>query len=155
MKSLLTQPREGLLKTCKKCGESLPIEDFYKHKMMGDGYLSFCKTCVKQRVAAHREANLERVREYDRQRASDPRRVAAVKQYEKRWNSANPDAKLAHGRVSYAVRRGVLDKPDCCPRCGSVRAIVAHHQDYSRPLDVEWLCQACHVQLHVAEAKAS
>jgi hypothetical protein len=33
-------------------------------------------------------------------------------------------------------------------RCGEPK-VHAHHEDYSRPLDVTWLCQKCHVQRHV------
>jgi transposase-like protein len=39
-------------------------------------------------------------------------------------------------------------KPDACSNCGSDRAIGAHHDDYARPLDVEWLCQRCHGLRH-------
>lgn len=33
--------------------------------------------------------------------------------------------------------------------CGS-RNAQAHHDDYSRPLDVTWLCPSCHAAEHVA-----
>jgi hypothetical protein len=25
---------------------------------------------------------------------------------------------------------------------------IAHHSDYSKPLDIEWLCNSCHERLH-------
>jgi|SRR6185312_13678459 len=55
-----------------------------------------------------------------------------------------------------AVRReimaGRLVRPSTCSKCGATpeapkgtaRAIHAHHHDYSRPLDVEWICAKCH-----------
>lgn len=43
-------------KACFKCGEVLPISDYYKHKKMADGHLGKCKTCTKADVAARIEA---------------------------------------------------------------------------------------------------
>lgn len=34
------------MKTCKKCGESKPIEEFYKHPKNIDGHSGTCKDCV-------------------------------------------------------------------------------------------------------------
>ena len=34
-----------------------------------------------------------------------------------------------------------------CERCGAPRA-DRHHDDYSKPLDIRWLCRACHIQHH-------
>jgi hypothetical protein len=43
-------------------------------------------------------------------------------------------------------RRGKL-KPRPCRRCGSKKA-EKHHEDYSKPLEVTWLCRPCHTALH-------
>jgi ribosomal protein S27AE len=48
----------------------------------------------------------------------------------------------AHKRVTAAIRSGRLKKQPC-ERCGNSR-VHAHHDDYSRPLEVRWLCPACH-----------
>lgn len=37
-------------KYCKECDLRLSLDHFYKHKQMQDGYLNFCKECVKARV---------------------------------------------------------------------------------------------------------
>ncbi len=56
---------------------------------------------------------------------------------------------LARRRLHAAVRAGDVAKPDACSGCGgSERGIQAHHEDYSRPLDVVWLCTTCHAQRH-------
>jgi transcriptional regulator with XRE-family HTH domain len=55
----------------------------------------------------------------------------------------------ARARLNHAVRMGKLKRPDECERCGAdSRLVEAHHADYSRPLDVEWLCPACHSAEH-------
>lgn len=39
-----------------------------------------------------------------------------------------------------------------CEICGSVE-VHKHHEDYSRPLDVRWLCVPCHSEIHMNERK--
>jgi hypothetical protein len=50
----------------------------------------------------------------------------------------------ARAAVYRAVRRGTLHRPDRCTSCGARGPVQGHHADYSRPLDVEWLCRRCH-----------
>jgi uncharacterized OB-fold protein len=57
--------------------------------------------------------------------------------------------------VYRAVEEGRLVKPTACERCGRSSAnLQAHHEDYSRPLDVEWLCETCHKRHHKEEKDA-
>jgi hypothetical protein len=70
-------------------------------------------------------------------------------------------------RVSMALAKGEIKKPGCCEQCGAeaerpgpikhwadhraITKLEAHHADYSRPLDVVWLCRPCHM---LAELKS-
>lgn len=133
------------LKKCFKCHCEKPFEAFYKHAAMGDGRLGKCKDCTKADVKQHRQENLERVRAYDRMRASMPHRVAKAKQVFANWKLAHPERRAAQVALGNAVRAGKVAKQPCWV-CG-LKA-VAHHPDYSRPLDVVWLCQPHHQQAH-------
>lgn len=56
----------------------------------------------------------------------------------------NPDKKYARGAVSVRICSGTMQRPDHCERCGIKCKPDAHHPDYSKPLDVIFLCEACH-----------
>jgi hypothetical protein len=47
-----------------------------------------------------------------------------------------------------AVQSGRLHRPDKCSMCGKVDFVEGHHNDYYKPLDVEWLCSPCHLWFH-------
>jgi len=66
----------------------------------------------------------------------------------KRYRKKNPDKCRAHQAVYKAVKSGAIEKPGICAICGSGGRIVAHHEDYSRLLDVIFLCETCHYNLH-------
>jgi hypothetical protein len=67
----------------------------------------------------------------------------------KRWIKRNPLKRAAQVMVNNAVRDGRLLKTPC-EACGSASHIQAHHEDYSNPLEVNWLCRSCHVQVHLS-----
>ena len=69
---------------------------------------------------------------------------------ERAWQLRNPEKRLAHEQVKYAKRTGEL-VPDPCEVCGETK-VHAHHDDYSRVLDVRWLCRAHHRELHIGVA---
>jgi ribosomal protein S27AE len=59
--------------------------------------------------------------------------------------------KSARGIVGYALRKGFLKKKPC-EVCGAF-TVVAHHDDYSAPLAVRWLCVVHHAELHIEARK--
>ena len=54
-----------------------------------------------------------------------------------------------HLLVKAAVERESITIALLCEECGAQRRLVAHHDDYARPLDVRWLCLFCHSKWHV------
>lgn len=67
---------------------------------------------------------------------------------------------IAQSKVTYALKTGRLIRPDRCEDCGKRQnkqtfhsGIEAHHDDYSKPLEVRWLCLSCHHKIHDWESK--
>jgi hypothetical protein len=133
-------------KVCFKCNINKQLTEYYKHAQMGDGHLNKCKDCTKKDANQHRANNLERIREYDRQRGKLADRIASNTAVNRAWRAEDKRRQKAHSAVSKALRQGALLKEPCC-RCGNEKS-VAHHDDYDRPLDIMWLCQPCHKQRH-------
>ena len=89
-----------------------------------------------------RERHPERVTEAKREfRKKHPGREA---EYERKARKKNPIRFRCGEILHYAVRTGKIVRPDDCSACGSTAFIEGHHEDYSKPLEVEWLCKKCH-----------
>lgn len=78
--------------------------------------------------------------------------------YVRRFKAANPEKARAHQIVARAVRKGLLIRPSECESCYLTKKIDAHHEDYAKPLVVQWLCRKCHAardrQLAALRARA-
>lgn len=69
----------------------------------------------------------------------------------RRWRSeVSPLVLQAHHAVQQEIRIGRLTRQPC-EVCGAER-VDAHHDDYSKPLDVRWLCRGHHLKHHRARA---
>jgi hypothetical protein len=150
---------ERMDKQCFKCRETKPLSEFYKHAMMADGHLNKCKTCTK-RDTAERVSKLSTnpiwvEQERDRCRLKSERARANGIIYKTdpkanhRWRKRNPSKARAHGKAAVAVRNGAIRVATICERCGAApKQLHKHHPDYSKPLDIIWLCSKCHGLAH-------
>lgn len=135
------------MKTCFKCKEQKSKSEFYKHSGMADGYLNKCKSCAKEDASRHRNSNLDRIREYDRKRSKEPERMEMNGVRTKAFRTEFPKKYAAHRMVGNAIRDGKLFR-EPCEICGSNKSIYAHHDDYSKPLNIRWLCCVHHKEWH-------
>jgi len=74
---------------------------------------------------------------------------ARVKHLEE-YRKANLKIKCSQQKVHNAIAKGKIKKGMECEICHSVENVVAHHQDYDKPLEVNWLCKKCHNAVHKA-----
>lgn len=57
----------------------------------------------------------------------------------------------SHDAVKLAIRKGILVRPTECEHCGRECKPHGHHSDYSKRLEVVWLCSICHNAIHPGE----
>jgi hypothetical protein len=149
------------MKVCRECELEKPFSDFYKHAAMSDGHLNKCAECVKARVKKHREINREKILAHDKLRSKKPHRVLARKLYSqteagkqarkkatKTYHKRYPMKYAAHVIFRNYVRDGKIIAETFCSCCKSTEKIEGHHDDYTKPLEVRWLCEKCHKEWH-------
>ncbi len=167
-----------LQKLCIRCKKVQSIEEFYKSKK---GLWRYCKTCDRKRCCdyRHSEKGKKKIREYRESESGQAvaRRYRKIRfdsgetqAYHKKWRNTSKGKKSCHksGKkqrelhpernrtrmVSKAVNRGALIRPDSCSLCSKKCKPEGHHDDYSKILDVIWVCSLCHKGIHKAKREA-
>ena len=131
-------------KRCRLCGEWKPFDQFRRKSASKDGRQNECKPCSNARLDVWREKTRERRLAYNRvYYRSEHGRASTVA-----WKQRNPGKYKAQLEMIRALNSGELVKPDACESCGTVTRLDGHHADYSKPLDVMWLCRTCHKGWH-------
>ena len=82
----------------------------------------------------------------------DPVIYQNSKESVRNWEKNNREKVRAHAALNYAIRTGKVIRPKSCILCGDTpplgrdgrSQLHAHHEDYSKPFDVDWLCAFCH-----------
>lgn len=159
---------------CSKCRETKPVCDAVKNKRAKSGMSGICKQCnaikskewrSKNKDAAKafnerwRLKNLDKHNLYSRNwysnnmesknaknaawQKANPEKVHAIV---KRYRSNHPERARAHDALNNEVRSGKITRLPC-EVCGS-EVVEGHHEDYSKPLAVNWLCQKHHKEIH-------
>lgn len=140
-------------KVCHKCLTLKPLAEFSVWKKRGAFvHTSRCKACMLERYRS--EPYLRRKNKRDAEaRAGIPAKRTG-NQY-----TRNPVKLAAHHAIANKIKYGKLIRPKECSVCGQIPApapsglpsIQAHHDDYSKPLEIRWLCISCHAAHHAQE----
>jgi len=64
----------------------------------------------------------------------------------RRYREKNPEKHSAHLLMRQAIRKGILIKKPC-EVCNDPKT-EGHHDDYTQPLSVRWLCKKHHLMAH-------
>lgn len=137
------------MKQCSRCKEMKELIEFPKDSSRADGHKYYCKKCYnnmsKKWPSGQFEERRKVVANY-RERNRDK-----INNYFQEYRENNLEKCRAQDAVKVALRANQLNKADTCSKCGSSRNIQAHHEDYTKPLDIVWLCASCHKQLHMSK----
>jgi hypothetical protein len=99
-----------------------------------------CGPCRAELAREWRSGRVEHRRSYELARLSN--KIAWAQESRR----LNPTRVLARNKVYRALKAGRLVRGVCA--CGNPQT-EAHHTDYSRALDVMWLCRECHTKEHL------
>ena len=114
-------------KICKDCGLNKIADSFYDHPRRHDGKDSVCKKCRIEKV------------KYKWKRKNRIAQICYRQKYPDRYETS---------KIVASARRLGKMIPQPCAKCNSTKNIDGHHLDYSKPLEVIWLCRQCHKDLH-------
>jgi hypothetical protein len=110
-------------------------------------YTEAQKELARIRARKHYWANAEKAKVKSKAwRKANPEKCRG---YYEKYRAQNPEKAAAMWEVWNAKVRGKLVEPKCCADCGEAAKLDAHHEDYSKPLDVVWICRTCHAARHL------
>lgn len=99
---------------------------------------------VRIRVARFRAKNPERMRQI--QKRYWDKNPEKYLEKTKRYQTKFPKKLEAQKLVNLAIKKGELKRLPC-QHCGNPKS-EGHHVDYSKPLEIQWLCKKHHMKWH-------
>lgn len=120
-----------------RCSHCKSTENLIKH----------CKDKTGRQYYYCNPCNTKRLKEYYKTNNGKKHIKLAIKRSEKKY----PHKQAARIKLNSAVKLGKIDKPKTCQKCGKSGRIEGHHNDYSKPLNVLWLCKSCHSKKHKSD----
>lgn len=155
----------AILKQCSKCKNFKDKGNFSLRSSAPDGLFYDCRDCQKlyreankkyisgrrkQHYIENRERIISRVKKY---RSSDQGRKNKSKT-NKVYYEKYPEKIRATRAINNGIRDKKVFKPETCEECGLKAKVQGHHDDYSKPLEVRWLCEPCHTHHHTKVNRA-
>lgn len=130
-------------KRCSICGLTLSLDSFSKDLKKAAWKSNRCKFCDRKKCREYAARNRDKILARRTVRiAADQDKYKQISANVKRSSNGK-----ARARLTNSVHKGLVKKPSACQECGVVVEkwrLEGHHDDYSRPLSVQWLCHKCH-----------
>ena len=144
-------------KRCTACRRRRALSKFYRNRARRDGRTARCAECEREACNRNRWARIDHYRAVERKRAA--RRRARIgrsyyranrsrfAKWQREWRQRNAEKAKAHSKLRHALDACKVKKGPC-EVCGTRKDVEGHHDDYSKPLKVRWLCHVHHRKLH-------
>jgi hypothetical protein len=141
------------MKVCCRCKIGRDESEFAKNHRAADGLNYHCNVCRASWLRSVYPIKRELVQATNRRwREKNPELAALIhKKATDKYALNNIKIRKANVAVREAKKKGLLlaQPCECCFKfSGQVVAAQAHHDDYSKPLDVRWLCSRHHKGWH-------
>ena len=144
-------------KVCSKCGVKQKFSEFLwqRRDRINMTNSSYCRTCRKKQLREYHKKYWKLNSESIKARVKKWRERTPHKYAESsdKYNKKYPERHAANRYIRYEIIRGRLKKKPC-KKCGETHRVQAHHEDYSKPADIVWLCPKHHRARHRELAKA-
>ena len=140
-------------KICRNCNQKKPLDQFYWHLSMRDKHRSDCKICFQEKRHDYQQVyNIERrhtkaYKQWQHEYEKTTEYQEAHREHAAQYRQQYPERIQACNLVNNSLRNGRLSR-QFCEVCGTFQNVEAHHKDYSKPLDIDWLCSKCHALYH-------
>ena len=130
------------MKQCLECKVKKESSKFSKCSHRKDGLQDQCKECRQEYQRKYRQT--KKGKEIFQKYGKSTKGREALKRHEQKQHQPYPEKPKAHSTLNNAIRNGKITRPSICESCFEEGLIDGHHEDYSKHLDVEWLCKKCH-----------
>jgi hypothetical protein len=131
-------------KKCAICKKQKVYTLFSKNHLNPNGIGCYCKEC--DRVRARTRLNAMYDREYSKKQYLKRKKSGKVIQNTYNMMKKYPEKFRARQLAQYAVKIGTIKKSPC--EVGKEEKAQMHHPDYTKPLEIKWLCIKHHRELH-------
>lgn len=118
------------LKECLRCHQVLALVWFNKDRIRPDGHHSYCKDCTNAKDRGYYQ---HRLAKGVKVKSGKHPRVTGLKY-------------IARSKSHFAIQSGKIPRQPC-EVCGAAK-VHGHHDDYTKPLELRWLCPKHHSEHH-------
>jgi hypothetical protein len=144
---------DGIHNICKKCANDErekrrdpEKEKIYRRKT----YLKHRESRIQRQLKYERNLSIEKKLERDEKRRIAYRNNSDAKRNKRNYqkNIYDPIKLKANKILNEAIRLKQIIRPKTCSICNEITKLDGHHADYSKPLEVIWVCRKCHRTIH-------
>lgn len=155
---------------CKRCWNQYCSKRIKEKKELDPNYLNTRRVYLQEwrknnpeKQKKYTKTSLEKNKDKINAKRKSPEARKALNESVKDWRRRNPERfketerlrkqrkkeqTLAVAKINQKISRGLIIKPSKCEKCQKDCNPEGHHEDYSKPLEVKWLCHVCHRHAH-------